>query len=159
MNKVNIDLVIDLFIDIFENIKLKLFGNQFSQNIDYNNCIFNLILEDLDNLKPKDYYLDEVKKIINNKLGDINLVVKNRMPSLIDNLSTFNPDKKEALISSIAKIATSKNANNRVLLCEEIEKNYRNDGISLFSDQNKTFIIFKHKIIYELIQNGENMNN
>lgn len=155
MNKVNIDLVID----IFENIKLKLFANQFSHNIDYNNCIFNLILEDLDNLKPKDYYLDEVKKFINNKLGDINLVVKNRMPSLIDNLSTFNPDKKEALISSIAKIATSKNANNRVLLCEEIEKNYRNDGISLFSDKNKTFIIFKHKIIYELIQNGENMNS
>ncbi len=66
---------------------------------------------------------------------------------------------KLALISSIAKIATSKNANNRVLLCEEIEKNYRNDGISLFSDQNKTFIIFKHKIIYELIQNGKNINN
>lgn len=155
MDKVNIDLVID----IFENIKLKLFGNQFSHNIDYNNYIFNLILKDLDNLKPKDYYLDEVKKFINNKLGDINLVVKNRMPSLIDNLSTFNSDKKEALISSIAKIATSKNANNRVLLCEEIEKNYRNDGISLFSDQNKTFIIFKHKIIYELIQNGEKINN
>ncbi|MEY1228058.1 hypothetical protein AB7107_01410 [Proteus terrae] len=93
MNKVNIDLVID----IFENIKLKLFGNQFSHNIDYNNCIFNLILEDLDNLKPKDYYLDEVKKFINNKLGDINLVVQNRMPSLIDNLSTFNPDKKEGV--------------------------------------------------------------
>ncbi|MEQ5167915.1 hypothetical protein ABN211_04185 [Proteus terrae] len=93
MNKVNIDLVID----IFENIKLKLFGNQFSHNIDYNNYIFNLILKDLDNLKPKDYYLDEVKKFINNKLGDVNLVVQNRMPSLIDNLSTFNPDKKRSV--------------------------------------------------------------
>lgn len=145
MNKVNIDLVIDTF----KNIKLTLLGNKFSHDIDYNNYMFNLILKDLDKLKSNDYYVGEIRKFINEQLLAINLTAQNRMPSLIDNLSTFNPDKKEALISSITKIATSKNANNRVLLCEKIEKSYKNDGISLFSDQNKTFIIFKHKVIYE----------
>lgn len=155
MNKVNIDLVIDTF----KNIKLKLFGNKFSHDIDYNNYMFNLILKDLDKLKSNDYYVGEIKKFINEKLLVINSAAQNRLPSLIDNLSTFNPDKKEALISSITKIATSKNANKRVLLCKEIDKNYRDDGISLFSDRNKIFIIFKHKIIYEYIQNNENMND